>query len=134
MKIEGIPDGYRLVRLGSPHPGEFYLDVFFNVKYAEITVGGCFAVLQKIWPVCTWQHGVFADGWITEDKDRTMTWCSKRPLIKDHDDSWNNQPDSTWIFIREAGQKTPQFVNPPKFRDDLDWTERIVEVGPSVEK
>ena len=36
MKIEGVPDGWELVRIGTPEKGEHYLDGSCNVAQAEI--------------------------------------------------------------------------------------------------
>jgi hypothetical protein len=141
MAIEGVPDGWELVRIGTPERGEHYLDGVGGIVESEIEDHPkvSWPIIREVGPVCTWQHGVFADGWIAEDQDGSQIWFAVKPLSEGGSsgcdwNNWNNVEDTAWIFIRDMGQKKSQFVNPPVFRADLPWTERIVEVGPSVEK
>ena len=125
MKIEGIPEGYELVRIGSPNPGE-------TVVFADGSPGGVatklagktYVIIRKIDPVCVWQHGVFKDGWITEDDVSGIIWHQSKPEVSVVRDCW------LWDGLRVL---TTCLATPPKFRDDLRWTERIQQVGPSVE-
>ena len=125
MKIEGIPEGYELVRIGSPNVGE-------TVVFGDGSPGGVstkcttrnYVIIRKIEPACVWQHGMFNDGWITEDKTSGIMWHQRKPEVSVVRDCW------AWDGLRVL---TNCLATPPKFRDDLPWTERIQQVGPSVE-
>lgn len=44
MQVEGIPEGYELVRIGKPKPGEWRIDGFGEVRQ-------CSEIHDAVWPV-----------------------------------------------------------------------------------
>ena len=125
MKIEGIPKGYELVRIGTPNVGETVL--WFDGRPADVNAtfdSRNYVIIRKIEPVCVWQHGMFNDGWITEDHEYGVVWHQSKPeFVVDRHCWWSDGIEVV----------TTCLATPPKFRDDLPWTERIKQVGPSVE-
>lgn len=130
MKIEGVPEGWEI------------RTVYDAQSLADAIVQGdqrlhpgervvC-AIIRRIEPVCTWQHGVFPDGWITEDLEGVVAWISEKPRAGE--DAWLRplHGKTDW-FVVSLGKKGGLLLNPPKFRDDLPWTERIQQVGPTIE-
>ena len=79
MKIEGIPDGWELVRIGGPLTGEFILSyeaipVPFN--YESTASKNC-VIIRRIPPPLSIPPKVFADGWIVRDCGETLHVTSK---------------------------------------------------------
>lgn len=52
VKIEGVPDGYELVRIGCPKEGETYVDTSGRAKIASCAMNhaACWAIVRKIEP------------------------------------------------------------------------------------
>ncbi len=129
MQIEGVPEGWELVRLGTPLVGEVYLDDVGHAVANEIGdhVKVCWPIIRRVEPVCRWQHGVFADGWIAEDSNRSLWIYSTRPSPEE--EGWVSRYNDGYCM--RLNKKS--FVNPPVFRSDLPWTSRIQQVGPTIE-
>ena len=127
MKIEGIPDGWEFVGLRAPALGEFIVSVTGRAEEVTSQTNCVLPIIRKADPVCTWPHGVFADGWITQDGDDAdkIEWHDKKPFITRSPEWWSSDG---------MGGEVCGLINPPVFRSDLPWAERIQQVGPSVEK
>lgn len=65
MKIEGVPDGWELVRIGRPRTNEWSIGGDGTPwQYLKETQSEEFwPIIRKAAPPCVWQHGVFNDGW-----------------------------------------------------------------------
>ena len=51
MKIEGVPDGWELVRIGRPDEGEFYLDNLCKVQRSELLrMSSNYPIVKQIEP------------------------------------------------------------------------------------
>ena len=128
MKIEGVPDGWELVRIGTPIVGEYVIthDGDPDLISAGRWLGKNFPIIRRIEPVCTWQYGVFADGWIAQDKNGSMWWYTDKPELEI--DGWDNA-------IGEVHNLSGRsfMLKPPVFRPDLYWDNRIQQVGPAYE-
>lgn len=123
-QVKGVPAGWELVGFYAPKKGEFVIDTDgtpYEVAHAD--VGEVLPVIRKVAPVCTWPHGVFADGWIAEDESGDQYWYNSRP-DSDGDDEWGNGDDCHYIG---------EFLIQIPFRADLPWDERIQQVGPTIE-
>jgi len=127
MKLEGLPEGYEAVRWGWPAVGELFLDSRGDVILCHNThmpaLGVKTIIVCKVEPIATWPRGVFADGWIAEDSDRQIYWHDRKPTPELETEAW------------AGGRTCPLYcmAMAPVFRDDLPWTERCIQVGPSVE-
>lgn len=126
MTIEGVPEGWELVRIGKPVTGEWSIGGDGNpwqyVKEAPSTE--FWPIIRKAAPVCIWPHGVFKDGWIAEDLNGDQYWYTTKPE-SDGEDEWANEGDCR--FVTDC-------MLPVQFRSDLTWTQRIQRVGPLAEK
>lgn len=81
MKIEGIPDGWELVRIGSPLTGEFILSydaipVSFDAKN---TASRNCVIIRRIPPPLSIPPKVFADGWIVGQSTGPVLWSRSKP-------------------------------------------------------
>jgi hypothetical protein len=127
MKLEGLPEGYEAVRWGWPQTDESYLDAHGHIFVAQDdfipTAYRPRLIVRKVEPVATWPQRVFADGWIAEDSDGQIYWHDHKPTPELEQQSWT------------GGRACPLYcmTMAPVFRDDLPWTERCIQVGPSVE-
>jgi hypothetical protein len=130
MRLEGLPEGYEAVRWGWPAAGELFLDSRGDVILCHNThmpgLGVKTIIVRKVEPVATWPRGVFCDGWITEDADGSQAFYQKeRPRVIAVDSEWRG----CFIF----GLSDVFLPGSVTFRSDLPWTERCIQVGPSVE-
>ena len=129
MSIEGIPEGWELVRIGKPATGEWSIGGDGTPwQYVKDTPSTEFwPIIRKAAHVCTWPHGVFADGWITQDgdDDSKIEWHKKEPFLPHGAEWWSSEG---------MGGEVCGLMNPPVFRENLPWTKRVQQVGPSVEK
>ena len=137
MKIEGVPEGWELVRIGRPDVGEWNVghdgEPWFNSEKPIDGVHEYWAIIRKVEPACSWPLGVFADGWIAEDIDEEgyhyMWWHSHKPEVNKSLYSWEPTERSHECFSIDGGF----LLAIVKFRADLPWTERIQQVGPTFE-
>ncbi len=130
MKLEGVPEGYEAVRLGKANQGECFVTIDGNVCVAECDHEAPRLIVRKVEPIATWKHGVFADGWISEDKHGTLEFYYMSPPSCDVGvGGWLSGHDGGFVCSLNNILQPSVF----KFRDDLPWTERCVQVGPSVE-
>ncbi len=132
MKIEGVPEGWELVAVRPALEGEWYIDTSGRpLQVTDIPDWGkqiCVPIIRRVEPVCTWQHGVFADGWIAQDNQGEVYWHDEKPTPATIG-FWESGDDETIgldVFSR-------LYINPPVFRSDLPWTSRIQQVGPTIE-
>ena len=125
MKIEGVPDGWELVRIGAIDIDEWTVDAAGNPQQylGARHLGGYWPIIRRIEPHCTWQHGQFKDGWVTED-DGELQWFSSKPY---HNGTvWDCSVGASFFELC-------MLVNVPVFRSSLPWNERIQQVGPTIE-
>lgn len=73
MKIEGIPDGWELVRIGAVEKDEWALSgqglPFMAICDGESTN---YVIIRRIPPPLNIPPKVFADGWVFQHESRTM--------------------------------------------------------------
>ena len=131
MKIEGVPEGWELVRIGQPAVGEWSIGGDgkpWQYKHATQARSDEFwPIIRKVEPACSWPLGVFADGWLSQSSFASaIYWSAEKP-------EWD--PRSAWWMT--AGEDPVAvkgyLANHPVFREGLPWTERIQQVGPTVE-
>ena len=127
MKIEGVPEGWELVRIGVPNIGEYVLGrtgviILMNNESTARTV---LPILKKAEPLCTWPLGVFADGWVAEGHEGAVYWYRTKP-------SWNSEKNY-WDYTTTTVRSCDHLANGPVFRSDLRRDERIQKVGPTIE-
>lgn len=125
-QVPGVPEGYRLVRIGKPSKGELFITTGGEVVTAEWDFKDAVKpIVKKIEPVCTWPKGVFANGWIAMDKSGSLWWYRSKPVASGY--VWNSSDGNAaaWVGVH--------FLNPPVFKAGLPWTECVQQVGPEVE-
>lgn len=129
MQIEGVPEGWEAVAFRKPVSGEWVLDARGTPSFANApsAFSPLYLIIRRVEPVCTWQHGMFADGWIAEDSNRSLWMYSTRPSPEE--EGWVSRYNDGYCM--RLNKKC--FVNPPVFRSDLPWTSRIQQVGPTIE-
>lgn len=131
MKLEGVPEGYEVVRFANPAITEWYVDTTGTVKQCVEEVSGLRLIVRKTEPVANWIHGVFNDGYVAEDQNGEQFWYDRRPQALSSGNSWE------WTDGRRTGQSVAivaiAFAPIVVFRSDLPWYERIVAVGPHAE-
>ena len=132
MKIEGVPDGWELVRIGRPRTNEWSIGGDGTPwQYLKETQSEEFwPIIRKAAPPCVWQHGVFNDGWVAQDGEagNHRTWWYKNKPRQDGG-RWEPVNDTECCELDRA----PFAKRLVLFRDDISWTDRIAQVGPSVE-
>ncbi len=119
MTIPGVPEGYEIRTV---YDAQSLADAIVQgdqrLQPGERIV--C-AIIRRIEPACTWPHGVFANGYVAQDQDGGLYW-------------WNEYPkcgDSEWVGRSKFF--CPLATTAVVFRSDLPWTERIQQVGPTIE-
>lgn len=88
-KIEGIPDGWELVRVGKILPNDWYIDHVGEPRHhaTGLATGNAnYAIIRRIPPPLSIPPKVFADGWIFQHESRTMHSVT-RPQWND---KWTN--------------------------------------------
>jgi len=127
MKIEGVPEGWELVRIGFMKKDDWAIGgdgtPFQYIK--EKTGNEFWPIIRKVKPVCVWPHGVFRDGWIAEQHEGGPHWFSKKP--------WWNSEENYWDYVSTTVRTCDHLANGPVFRSDLRRDERIQKVGPTIE-
>lgn len=116
MKIEGIPEGYEVVRWGKPKRGELFLldsgkvtDAIFDFEKDHVLI------VRKTEPVLDVSKIRLKKGWIAQDKDgQNYLYCEKPQLCES---GWGT---SYGISHMDALQIP--------WREDVPWTERIMEI------
>jgi hypothetical protein len=126
MQIEGVPYGWELVGFRAPKIGEFIIDTDGAPYEVRHDVSEKLPVIRRAVPTCLWPHGMFADGWIAQDKNGSIWWYSGKPA-KD-EDCWDNGAGTVQHLVERGFMR-----NPPAFRQDIFWTDRIQQVGPTYE-
>lgn len=87
LKVEGIPEGWELVRVGRAKEGEWIVDATGEAQLnKQITGAGNFPIIRRIPPPLSIPPKVFADGWIFQHESRTMHSVT-RPQWND---KWTN--------------------------------------------
>jgi len=125
-QVPGVPEGYRLVRIGKPLKDEFLITTEGLVVKATWDFHDAVKpIVEKIEPICTWPKGVFASGWIAKDKNGDIWWYSNEPVADTQ--GWSCRIRGSANAVRD------QFLNPPVFKAGLPWTECVQQVGPEVE-
>ena len=115
--IEGVPEGYELVRLGGAKAGDTVITsdgklyTLLSDAICELNV----PVVRKTEPALDLSSIHFRKGWIAQDKDGDSFWFPKKPA----------RDDIEWY---EDGCVNISSVAVLKWRSDLDWTQRIFEV------
>ena len=90
-ELLGLPDGYRLVRIGRPDVGESYLDGSHVVRYCAVncmTQG--WAIVEKIEPPKPKTRSVVLNRYLVWDADVP---CSHRVIVAEEGyvtDNWQN--------------------------------------------
>jgi hypothetical protein len=130
MKIEGVPDGWELVRIGKPSNGEWAIGGDGTPwQYNGLQSTEFWPIVRKVDPIAAWKPGVFADGWLSQDADGEISFSAEKPTA--------SVGEGYWIAIggtKPIGSEVFQVESLVSFRQDISWTERVILVGPSVEK
>ena len=127
-QVPGIPKGYRLVRIGKPLKDELFITTLGGVSSANWDFGSvAVPIVEKIEPNCTWQKGVFANGWIAKDQDGHIWWYDNKPVVKQDTYYWQNNDRGYSDLLSNM------LLNPPLFKAGLPWAECLQQVGPEVE-
>lgn len=139
-QVEGVPEGWRLVRIGRPRTGEFYITGTFRGKERtgisealNDANGDWYAIVEPLpepKPVCTWpgRPGVLtlSKGWVARNTDGRVWFYNKKPYAVENIGQWD-------LVIAGGGMARQLghglFTDLPVFNPDLPWTEHIVEVG-----
>lgn len=122
-KIEGVPKGWEPYAIGPVNNGETYMShyslsvLIWNGSESE----ELYLKVRKTEPYCTWKHGVFTDGYVTQDQDGRQWFWSLQP----------SRGKGEWIG--NGNFVCPLASTAVTFRDDLQWNERIQQVGPTIE-
>lgn len=130
MKLEGVPEGYEAVRFGKAKAGELFIDSGGHITLAEINIEAERLIIRQQPPAVQWKHGVFNNGWIAKDSaagSSRIWWFSKNP--RQDNGKWEPDDDTECDEITSTCMRRDVI----QFRDDVPWTECIVQVGPSVE-
>jgi len=131
MKLDGVPEGYEVVRFANPEIGDWYVDTTGTVKQCVEEVGGLRLIVRKTEPAAKLIHGVFNAGFVAEDQNGDQFWYDRRPMALASGDSWE------WQDGRRTGKSIAinqiAFTKLVHFRSDLQWHQRIVAVGPHAE-
>lgn len=127
MKIKGVPEGYELVGFVNVEYKDNYIDEAGGVETWENADPSdeILAKIVKIKPVCTWQHGMFKDGWIAQDEDESIYWYPVEPHLDPKSTNW--RVNGHYCCLMDVA-----FIL-PVFREDLPWDKRIQKVGPEIE-
>lgn len=131
MKLEGVPDGYEAVRFGQAKQGELFVATTGEIGVASTDHDQPRLIVRERPPIVIWKHGVFNNGWIAQDGEsgrNRIFWFDKKP--RQEDGRWEPKDDCQCCEVEFEMIRRSTI----QFRDDVPWTERIVEVGPSVEK
>ena len=117
MTIEGVPEGYELIRIGGAKAGDTVItdDGRVYTLLSDVISERNIPVVRKIEPVLDLSSVQFRRGWIAQDKDGDTFWFRKKPA---RDDMEWYEDDCVNIY----------FLVALKWRADLDWTQRIFEV------
>lgn len=82
MKIEGIPDGWELVRVGEPQANEFIVGMdgravawAYMTKYANKN----YVIIRRVPPPLSIPPKVFVDGWIVGQSTGPVLWSRSKP-------------------------------------------------------
>lgn len=129
-QVEGVPQGWRLVRIGRPRTGEFVVAANGSVVQANASLcGSGFAIVERIpepKPVCTWpgRPGVLtlSKGWVARNPSGILCFFNKRPTPNLFNRIWSEGGNPRKL-------SSHSFTDLPVFNPDLPWTEHIVEVG-----
>lgn len=124
MRIEGIPDGYEVVRWGLAKKGELYLWEGGTVVDAQRDFEQTHVlIVRKIEPVLDLSKVRLKKGWIAQDKSGENYWYSHKPVIDGPGVGWKHEKcdgrDNCYLSI--TGLIIP-------WREDVPWTERIMEI------
>jgi hypothetical protein len=129
--VEGVPDGWELLRIGRPRTNEWAIGgdgtpwQYLKAKQSE----EFWPIVRKLDPIATWKRGVFTDGWLSQDADGEISFSAEKPTASVGEGYWiaigGTKPIRKDAFLIES------LVS---FRQDISWTERMILVGPSVEK
>lgn len=94
IQLPGIPDGYRLVRIGAPKKGEQFITAYDTVRQAEENMYDyTWAIVEKITPPEPPKpktRSVVLNRYLVWDAD---TPCSHRVIVAEEDyvtDNWQN--------------------------------------------
>ena len=117
MMIEGVPEGYELIRIGGAKAGDTVImdDGRVYTLLSDVAVNLNIPVIRKLEPAVDLSSIKFRKGWIAQDKDGDTFWFPKKPA----------RDDMEWY---EEDCVNISFVVALKWRADLDWTQRIFEV------
>lgn len=116
-KIEGIPDGWELVRIGVAVSGDTVLMHDGMPKTLKDHPSGTvknWPIIRRIPPPLSIPPKVFADGWIVQACGESLH-CKTKP-------TWNG---TRWQFI---GSVVPSSVKCAQFRDGVPFRECICRV------
>lgn len=79
-KIEGIPEGWELVRIGAVKAGEWRLDAIGKPVLNPIDTSSMnFPIIRRIPPPLSIPPKVFQDGWIAGQCAGPVLWFSAKP-------------------------------------------------------
>lgn len=129
VTIEGVPDGWDLIRIGHPQKGDWAIGgdgkpwQYDRDKLSD----EYWPIIRKKDPLCTWQRGIFADGWICENPNGRMRWTNIKPVFSGI--SWRIVDGHQYRQVDDI----QYLVNPPRFGMWVPHVDRIQEVGPSFE-
>lgn len=91
MKIEGIPDGWELVRIGKLLPSEWFINHLGEPKQNMsdcATNGANYPIIRRIPPPLNIPPRVFADGWIFGQSTGPVLWSREKPQFV-NGEGWN---------------------------------------------
>jgi len=133
VKVEGVPDGWVLIRIGRPRTGEWFIGTGGTVVKSTFNRTSSLPIVERLpepKPVCTWpgRPGVLtlSKGWIAVNADGRIWFYNKKPDAVVGIGQWNITIAGGGM-ARSLGHKL--FTDLPVFNPDLPWTEHIVEVG-----
>lgn len=116
MKLEGVPEGYEVVRWGKPKRGEWFLYDEVEPQQAEFDFEtDSVLIVRKIEPILDLSKVRLKKGWIAQDKDgQNYMYCEKPQL---HESGWGPIYGISHLYVLHI-----------PWREDVPWTERIMEI------
>ena len=128
MKIEGIPEGWELVRIGIVKRDEWYIGQYGKPEQAPLNMlPANFPIVRKIKPVLDLSKIRLKKGWIAQDKAGGNYWFSHRPVVKYGDNWWSHSEHDKIDNMDDCYLSTKGLDI--QWREDVPWTERIMEIG-----
>lgn len=111
-QIPGMPVGWEIWRCNAPDSIPDYVDnVLMSVEIRRITPPQ---------PKLIGDTSAIADGWVCQDEDDELCWFEVKPVLGET--AWHIAKIGTLLAYLNSHR------NPPKFREDLPWDQRCVQI------